>query len=102
MLLRQTPADPLRRWLYRVFKTRLSRAHAGIASGPRHDQLNHLVGQQVDPQLLLVYLQLWVAFGNCASMAFKARFCRRLNGGWVPPRRGDRRMGLRGALSFRT
>ena len=95
MLLRQTSADPLRPWLYRVFEAQLPRVHAGIAGGLRHEQSDHVVGQQMNPELLFVHLRRLVALGNRANMAFRARFCRRLDGGWVPPQRGDRRMGLR-------
>lgn len=53
---RQPSRQPLRPELHRVLEAQAARVHVGIAGGLRHEQSNHVVGQQMDPQLLLVHL----------------------------------------------
>jgi adenylate cyclase len=54
---RQTARDPLRPQLHRVLEAQATRVHAGVAGGLRHEQADHVVGQQMDPQLFLVHLR---------------------------------------------
>ena len=49
--------QPLRPHLHRVLEAQASWIDVGIAGGLRHEQSDHVVGQQVDPQLFLVHLR---------------------------------------------
>jgi hypothetical protein len=49
---RKSSRHPLGPQLHRVLEAQAARVHVGIASGLRHEQSDHVVGQQMDPQLL--------------------------------------------------
>ena len=48
---------PLRPQLHRVLEAQVAWVHVGVAGGLRHEQSDHVAGQQVNPQLLLVHLR---------------------------------------------
>ena len=54
---RHPSRDPLGPQLHGVLEAQTARVHAGIAGGLRHEQSDHVIGQQMDPQLLLVHLR---------------------------------------------
>ena len=54
---RQTSREPLDTQLHGVFEAQLTQVDIGMAGGLRHEQANHVVGQQMDPQLFLVHLR---------------------------------------------
>ena len=53
---RQSARHPLRPQLHRVLEAQVARIHVGVAGGLCHEQSDHVVGQQVNPQLLVVHL----------------------------------------------
>jgi hypothetical protein len=38
-----------------VLEAQIARVYAGIAGGLRHEQADHVLGQQMDPQLFLIH-----------------------------------------------
>ena len=57
VLRRTNPSrHPLGPKLHRVLEAQAARVHIGVAGGLRHEKSDHVVGQQMDPQLLLIHL----------------------------------------------
>ena len=54
---RQTSRELIDTQLHGVFEAQLTQVDTGMAGGLRHEQADHVVGQQMDPQLFLVHLR---------------------------------------------
>ena len=54
---RQASRELIDTQLHGLFEAQLTRVDTGTAGGLLHEQADHVVGQQMDPQLFLVYLR---------------------------------------------